>query len=259
MKNVIFISAVSACFLIACKTRDTSAEDSASEQQSFVNSESGSRFTVGPVYGESGAGGWCYFNRDPNFKTQTTEHIDSGTLERLSFVTQDLVKKNDGYQRAQYAAKITLRRYTRAHPYALDFNKSKDSLSQGQLGRSTGQINTATLLMNTISTYQNRAVVRSMSAVLCSPESLTTAEQIDQVAQSLNPETASAARLEATCNGQPAGVATEFVSATQLNSPDYKWLRKTVEGLKDFNPKLSCPSEYLEFEVSKGKFLRWVD
>ncbi len=253
MKNIFLASLVVVCASVACKARQYN-----SEEQSFVNSASNARFTVGAVYGESGSG-WCYFNHDANFKTQTTEHSDPETINRLGFLTQELTQGPDGSSRtAQYAVKITLRRYTKAHPYALDFGKSQNSLSRGQLERTSGQINLVTSLMNRLSTYQNRAALRSMSAVLCSPESLTAAGQIAQVAQALNPEIKSAARLAATCNGQPTGVEKEFASAQVIDSADYPWFRKTVARLNDFNPKLGCPAEYSEFEVSNGKFLRWL-
>jgi hypothetical protein len=252
MKNSIIISMAAVCVSIGCKPRDYN-----SEQLSYAKSGSNSRFTIGPVYGEAGSSGWCYFNQDENYKTQTTEQSDQATLKRWALWLEKTAEGD--YRHAEYAVKITLRRYTKAHPYAFDFKKSQDSLRNDWASSSVDQINLASALSSRLSLYETRAALLAMTGSLCSLESLTAAGQIDQVAQSLNPKTNNAARLKATCDGQPVGVEKEFVRADVLNSSEYQWLRKKIEGLRDYNPNLSCPSEYYEFEVSKGKFLRWAD
>lgn len=236
----------------ACKSRKFNTQ---AEQMSISNKTNDKRLTVGAVYDRSGEAGWCYFNQDSNFKSQTAEYSTGEVFSRWGRFVETWGKNAAGETSPlMHAVNLTLRRYTRAHPQALTY-ENLDTLRKLKMEQSTERIYLVTFVEYTLQNLAQKAASTTVPSELCSPESQFAENNIAEAANTVL-SSATGSRLEATCNGQSAGiVATK--PETQLKVPvdgaDYNWLQGKLMGLTRFNSKLACPSEYYEVEVTPGR------
>lgn len=254
MKIVCAIIFAGALGATACKSREFNSQ---AKQNSIENRANEKRLTVGAVSDRSGEAGWCYFNHDSNFRSQTAEYSTGEVFSRWGRAVETWGKNSAGETSPlMHAVNLTLRRYTRAHPQALTY-ENLDTLQKLKLGQSTERVNLVTFVQYTLQNLSQKAGSTTVPSELCSTEFQFAENNIAEAANTVL-STATDSRLEATCNGQSAGIVATKPEAqlkVSADSADYNWLQGKLMGLTKFSSKLACPSEYYEVEVTPGRSL----